>query len=65
MARLNLLNLNSRTRTHEGAPAPATSPRSFNSGARYWLACSGRTQFYEDGVAIAGRIAELVPKVDG
>src|ERR1039458_8644800 len=62
MARLNLLNLNFRLRTHEGAPA-----RSLSTDLqlrRSVLACLlWESQFYEDGVEIAGRIAELVPKV--
>jgi len=62
MARLNLLNLNLGPRTHEGAPA-----RHISLGLqlrRSVLACLlWENQFYEDGVEIAGRIAELVPKV--
>jgi 60 kDa SS-A/Ro ribonucleoprotein len=62
MARLNLLNLNSRTRTHEGAPARNISTEL--QLRRSVLACLlWESQFYEDGVEIAGRIAELVPKV--
>jgi len=61
MARLNLLNLNFR-RTHEGAPARSISLEL--QLRRSVLACLlWETQFYEDGVEIAGRIAELVPKV--
>ena len=62
MARLNTLNRNSGPRTHEGAaalhiPAELQLRRSV-------LACLlWESQFYEDGVEIAGRIAELVPKV--
>jgi len=64
MARLNILNIGpfARPRTHEGAPATRVS----NEAAlrRAVLACMlWEDQFYEDGVAIAGRIAELVPKV--
>jgi 60 kDa SS-A/Ro ribonucleoprotein len=64
MARLNILNIGpfARPRTHEGAPAKRVS----NEAAlrRAVLACMlWEDQFYEDGVAIAGRIAELVPKV--
>ncbi len=62
MARLNLLNLNSRPRTHQGALARCISPelqlRRSVSACLLW-----ESQFYEDGVEIAGRIAELVPKV--
>src|SRR5580692_3104058 len=62
MARLNLLNLNFRPRTHEGAPARNLSTEL--QLRRSVLACMlWESQFYEDGVEIAGRIAELVPKV--
>ena len=62
MARLNLLNLNFVPRTHEGAPARNLSPE--HQLRRSVLACLlWETQFYEDGVEIAGRIAQLVPKV--
>jgi hypothetical protein len=62
MARLNLFNLGFGPRTHEGAPARNISPE--HQLRRSVLACLlWETQFYEDGVEIAGRIAELVPKV--
>src|SRR2546425_4154887 len=62
MARLNTLNLNFGPRTHEGAPARHISPEL--QLRRSVLACLlWENQFYEDGVEIAGRIAELVPKV--
>lgn len=67
MARLNILklgNLNAalRPRTQEGGPAKRISPEL--ALRRSMLACLlWESQFYEDGVAIAGRIAELVPKV--
>jgi 60 kDa SS-A/Ro ribonucleoprotein len=62
MARLNTLNLNFGPRTHEGAPARLISPEL--QLRRSVLACMlWENQFYEDGVEIAGRIAELVPKV--
>ncbi|MBZ5655183.1 MAG: TROVE domain-containing protein [Acidobacteriia bacterium] len=62
MARLNMLNLNFGFRTHEGAPARNLTPE-FQL-RRSVLACLlWETQFYENGVEIAGRIAELVPKV--
>jgi len=62
MARLNLLNLNFGPRTHEGAPARNISTEL--QLRRSVLACLlWESQFYEDGVEIAGRIAELVPKV--
>ncbi len=62
MARLNLLNLKFGPRTHEGAPARHISPEA--QLRRSVLACLlWENQFYEDGVEIAVRIAELVPKV--
>src|SRR5436189_5069384 len=63
MARLNTLNLNFGPRTHEGAPARHISPEL--QLRRSVLACMlWEIQFYEDGVEIAGRIRELVPKVE-
>src|ERR1700722_6516607 len=63
MARLNVLNLNFGPRTHEGAPARNISTEL--QLRRSVLACLlWEEQFYEDGVEIAGRIAELVPTVD-
>src|SRR5712664_2649443 len=60
MARLNRLNLG--LPTHEGAPARHIS--SELQLRRSVLACLlWESQFYEDGIEIAGRIAELVPKV--
>jgi hypothetical protein len=62
MARLNILNLNIGPRTHEGAAARNIS--SELQLRRSVLACLlWESQFYENGVEIAGRIAELVPKV--
>jgi TROVE domain-containing protein len=65
MARINTLNLNMPwlgNRTHEGAPARAISDEL--QLRRSVLACMlWEDQFYEDGVAIAGRIRELVAKV--
>jgi 60 kDa SS-A/Ro ribonucleoprotein len=62
MARLNLLNLTFGPRTHEGAPARNISPEL--QLRRSVLACLlWENQFYEDGVEIGGRIAELVPRV--
>jgi hypothetical protein len=62
MARLNMLNLNFGPRTHEGAPARHIAPEL--QLRRSVLACLlWEKQFYEDGVEIAGRVAELVPKV--
>jgi 60 kDa SS-A/Ro ribonucleoprotein len=62
MARLNLLNLNFGARTHEGAPARNISTEL--QLRRSVLACLlWESQFYEDGVEIGGRVAELVPKV--
>src|SRR6201987_4259156 len=63
MARLNILNLARGLRTHEGAPARHLSNET--QLRRSVLACLlWESQFYEDGVEIAGRIAELVPKVE-
>jgi len=63
MARLNILNLARGRRTHEGAPARHLS--NVAQLRRSVLACLlWESQFYEDGVEIAGRIAELVPKVE-
>jgi len=60
MARLMTLNLGPRT--HQGAPARHISPelqlRRSVLGCLLW-----ESRFYEDGIEIAGRIAELVPKV--
>src|ERR1700691_3433789 len=62
MARLNALNLNTAPHTHEGAPARHISPEM--QLRRSVLACLlWESQFYEDGIEIAGQIAELVPKV--
>src|SRR5712675_2117628 len=67
MARMNLLNLSglpwiTSKQTHEGAPAKHISAE--QELRRSVLACMlWESQFYEDGVAIAGRIRELVPKV--
>ncbi len=66
MSRLNILKLGHLAfgpRTHEGGPARHISPEL--QLRRSVLACLlWEDQFYEDGVAIAGRIAELVPKVE-
>ena len=66
MARLNLKNWRSwfaDHRTHEGGPAKTITPEL--QLRRSVLACLlWEDQFYEDGVEIAGRIAELVPKVE-
>jgi 60 kDa SS-A/Ro ribonucleoprotein len=62
MARLNIFNLVRGARTHEGGPARNISNEL--QLRRSVLACMlWENQFYEDGVEIAGRIAELVPKV--
>jgi 60 kDa SS-A/Ro ribonucleoprotein len=63
MARMNTLNFPwLKNRTHEGAPARHISPEL--QLRRSVLACMlWEDQFYEDGVAIAGRIRELVAKV--
>jgi TROVE domain len=66
MARLNMLKIGPLAfglRTHEGAPARHISPEL--QLRRSVLACLlWESQFYEDGVEIAGRIRELVPKVE-
>jgi 60 kDa SS-A/Ro ribonucleoprotein len=63
MARLNIMNLARGLRTHESAPARHISNEL--QLRRSVLACLlWESQFYEDGVEIAGRIAELVPKVE-
>src|SRR5689334_15094887 len=62
MARLNTLNLTYAPRTHEGGRARNISTEA--QLRRSVLACLlWEEQFYEDGVEIGGRIAELVPKV--
>ena len=63
--KLNVLKFSHlmRPRTHEGAPAAVVTPEL--ALRRSVLACMlWEDEFYEDGVAIAGRIRELVPKVD-
>jgi 60 kDa SS-A/Ro ribonucleoprotein len=62
--RLNILNLKhlASPRTHEGAPAAAITPE--QALRRSVLSCMlWENEFYEDGVQIAGRIHELVPRV--
>jgi 60 kDa SS-A/Ro ribonucleoprotein len=62
MARINMFPRLKGERTHEGAPARHISPE--QQLRRSVLACMlWEDQFYEDGVAIAGRIRELVAKV--
>lgn len=63
MARINTLNLNASPahRIHEGAPARQIAAEL--QLRRAVLACMlWEDQFYEEGVAIAGRIRELVAK---
>jgi hypothetical protein len=65
VAKLNILKLSALVpvRTHEGAPAKVISPE--QALRRSVLACMlWEDEFYEEGVLIAGRIRELVPKVD-
>lgn len=64
MARLNILKLaHLAPRTHEGAPAKRITAE--QALRRSVLACLlWESQFYEDGVEIAGRIRELVPRVE-
>jgi len=62
--KLNILKLAhlARPRTHECAPAAILTPE--QSLRRSVLACMlWENEFYEEGVVIAGRIRELVPKV--
>ena len=62
--RLNILKLNDHNspRTHEGAPAAHINAE--QALRRSVLSCMlWEGEFYEDGVQIAGRIHELVPKV--
>jgi 60 kDa SS-A/Ro ribonucleoprotein len=65
MAKVNILKLSHLVpvRTHEGGPAKAIAPE--QALRRSVLACMlWEDEFYEEGVQIAGRIRELVPKVD-
>ncbi|MBT9332703.1 TROVE domain-containing protein [Paracidobacterium acidisoli] len=69
MARLNILKLGHPAparnlfRTHEGAPAVTLTPEQMLR--RSILTCMlWESQFYEDGVEIAGRIGGLVPAVE-
>lgn len=62
--RLNTLNLRNYfvPRTHEGAPAKViTFEQALRRSVLSCMLWEG--EFYEDGVQIAGRIAELVPRV--
>ena len=62
--RLNVLKLNDpmRPRTHEGAPAATITLE--QALRRSILSCMlWEGEFYEDGVQIAGRVHELVPRV--
>jgi 60 kDa SS-A/Ro ribonucleoprotein len=62
--KLNILKLAhlARPRTFEGAPAAIITPE--QALRRSVLACMlWENEFYEDGITIAGRIRELVPKV--
>ncbi len=65
MAKLNILKLSHLVpvRTHEGGPAKVIAPE--QALRRSVLSCMlWEDEFYEDGVQIAGRIRELVPKVE-
>src|SRR5260370_39911124 len=63
MARLNLKKFVFGSRTHEGAPGGQINAE--QQLRRSVLACMlWEDQFCEDGVEIAGRIRELVPKVE-
>ena len=63
MAQLNTLNLNAAPRPHEGSPAPHIAPE-MQLRCLVLSCLPGEGQFYADGEAIAGRIAELVPNVE-
>lgn len=68
--KLNILKLShlafltpARPRTHEGAPAAVLTPE--QALRRSVLSCMlWEKEFYEDGLAIAGRIRQLVPQVE-
>ena len=61
--RLNIFSKQPRPRTHEGAPAKRITAE--QALRRTVLSCMlWESEFYEDGVQIAGRIHELVPQVD-
>ena len=62
--RLNIFKSRTpRPRTHEGAPASVITPE--QALRRTVLSCMlWESEFYEDGVQIAGRIHELVPQVE-
>jgi 60 kDa SS-A/Ro ribonucleoprotein len=63
--RLNMFKLrkHTRPRTHEGAPARViTAEQALRRSVLSCMLWEG--EFYEDGVQIAGRIQELVPRVD-
>jgi hypothetical protein len=63
--RLNVLKLShlAGPRTHEGAPAAVLTPE--QALRRSVLSCMlWENEFYEDGVQIAGRIHQLVPRVE-
>jgi len=65
VAKLNILKLShlAPLRTHEGAPARVIP--SEQALRRSVLACMlWEDEFYEEGVLIAGRIRELVPRVE-
>src|SRR6201998_1752393 len=63
MARLNIMNFARGLRPHENAPARHLSNEA--QLRRSVLACLlWESQFYESGIEIGGRIAELVPKVE-
>jgi 60 kDa SS-A/Ro ribonucleoprotein len=62
MTRLNLLNLDYQPRTHKSAATPHLTPEL--QLRRSVLACLlWESQFHENGIEFAGRIADLVPKV--
>ncbi|MGA9718793.1 MAG: hypothetical protein WBQ79_10985 [Acidobacteriaceae bacterium] len=69
MARLNLLKPNTRIfrntarRTHEGAPAAVIHPEAALRRA-VLSSLSRESQFYEDDITVADRVAALIPQVN-
>jgi len=60
---MKLSNFIPGLRTHQGH-RPSRSTSSYSCDARSWHACCGRASSTRNGVEIAGRIPELVPKVE-
>jgi 60 kDa SS-A/Ro ribonucleoprotein len=63
MTQLNVTTVARSSRTHEGGSSSSISPElQLRRSVLACLLCE--EQFYQDGVEIGGRIAELVPKVE-